>query len=196
MPIGRAPSLDLMLTPEQRVRLHEREWHLVRDRRLFIADFWNSGTATCGCIAGGRAGGYLYVDWNGAVCPCVFMPYSPVNLKDAYASGRSLDDVWSERLFARVRSWQRGYGYRESDETYDGGGNWLMPCLIRDHHRVFREMLAETQPKPIDAAAREALEDPAYAEGLEAFDARLSELTRPLWEQRYLGRPRSDRNKS
>ena len=194
MPIGRAPSLDLMLTPEQRVRLHERVWHLVRDRRLFIADFWNSGTATCGCVAGGRAGGYLYVDWNGAVCPCVFVPYSPVNLKDAYAAGRTLDDVWSERLFARVRAWQRAYGYRESGETYDGGGNWLMPCLIRDHHRDFRRILAETRPQPTDAAAGDALEDAAYAQGLEAFDARLSELTQPLWEARYQGRPRTGKD--
>jgi len=192
MPIGRAPSLELMLTPEQRVRLYERVWHLVRDRGLFIADFWNSATATNGCIAGGRPGGYLYVDWNGAVCPCVFVPYSPVNLRDLYASGGTLDDVWAQRFFAAFRGWQRGYGYREAHESYEGGGNWLRPCPIRDHHRDFRAMVAEGDARPVDAAARDALEDPAYAAGLEAFDRRLAELTDPIWRERYRGTDRRD----
>ena len=185
MPIGRAPSLDLMMTPAQRVRLHERIWHLVRERRIFIADFWNSGTATNGCIAGGRPGGYFYVNWNGDVCPCVFVPYSPVNMKDVYARGGTLEDVWSEPLFGAFRDWQRGYGYRENGQPYGGNGNWLMPCPIRDHHREFRAMLSRHPAKPTDADARAALEDPAYAAGLADFDQHLAELTDPVWRERY-----------
>jgi MoaA/NifB/PqqE/SkfB family radical SAM enzyme len=49
------------------------------NRHIFIADFWNSATATNGCLAAGRAGGYFHVNWNGDVSPCVFFPYSPIN---------------------------------------------------------------------------------------------------------------------
>ena len=185
MPIGRAPSLDLMMTPAQRVTLHDRVWHLVRDRRLFIADFWNSATATNGCVAGGRAGGYMHINWNGDVCPCVFVPYSPVNIQDVYTRGGSLDDVWSAPLFGAFRQWQRDYGYRETGQVYDGGGNWLAPCPIRDHHATFRVMLERHPAKPIDADALAALEDPAYAAGMTAFGDELAALTDDTWRERY-----------
>lgn len=186
MPIGRAPSLDLMMTPAQRVALHERVWRLVREERVFIADFWNSATATNGCIAGGRAGGYLYVNWNGDVCPCVFVPYSPVNIGDVFARGGSLDDVWSDPLFEAFRAWQHDYGYREEGQPYTGKGNWLMPCPIRDHHAEFRAMLARHHAKPLDADAQQALDDPEYASGLVRFGSELASLTDPIWRQRYL----------
>jgi len=185
MPIGRAPTLDLMPTPEQRLRLLDRVWQLVRERRLLIADFWNSGTATNGCIAGGRPGGYLYIDWNGAVSPCVFVPYSAVNIKEVYARGGTLDDVWAEPFFAAIRSWQRAYGYRECGERYAHGGNWHRPCLIRDHHRTFRRIALAHHARPNDAAAAEALADPAYAAGLVAFDDALAAASDPAWRERY-----------
>lgn len=187
MPIGRAPTLALMPTPQQRMLLLERVWSLVRERRLLIADFWNSGTATNGCIAGGRPGGYLYIDWNGAVSPCVFVPYSAANIKDVYARGGTLDDVWAEPFFAAIRSWQRGYGYRECGERYERGGNWHRPCLIRDHHRQFRRIALAHRAQPNDAAAAEALADPAYAQGLAAFDDQLAALSDPAWRERYVG---------
>jgi MoaA/NifB/PqqE/SkfB family radical SAM enzyme len=187
MPIGRGPSLDLMLTPEQRRRLLERVWSLVRERRLLIADFWNSATATNGCLAAGRPGGYLYIDWNGNVSPCVFMPYSTLNIREVYARGGSLDEVWSDPFFAGIRAWQRAYGYRETGEAYSGGGNWLRPCPIRDHHRMFRRLVAEHGARANDAAAREALTDTDYLEGIDAFDRELAGLTDPIWRQRYAG---------
>ncbi len=188
MPIGRAPSLDLMMSPRQRLRLYERVWELVRERRLFIADFWNSATATNGCVAGGRAGGYFYVDWNGAVCPCVFVPYAPVNLRDLYARGGTLDDVWREPFFAAFRAWQRDYGYRQGGESASVDcGNWLRPCLIRDHHAAFQRLVEQHRPEPTDQAAFEALGDPAYHAGLCAFDEELGRLADPLWRERYLG---------
>ena len=39
MPIGRADSLELMVTHEQRVRMFRRTQHLVKDCKLFIAVF-------------------------------------------------------------------------------------------------------------------------------------------------------------
>ena len=188
MPIGRSFSLDLMLTPEQRLRLWQRVWDLVRRRRLFIADFWNSGTATNGCVAGGRAGGYLYIDWNGAVSPCVFIPYAPTRIQDVYARGGSLNDVWAEPFFAGIRAWQRGYGYRENGEACPRCGNWINPCLIRDHHGEFQRLLGAFRPEPIDEDARAVLSDASYHQGLEEYDRALAALADPIWEEKYLGK--------
>lgn len=189
MPIGRPTTVDLTLTPRQRVELWRRVFFLLRERRLFITDFWNSATMTNGCVAGGRAGGYLYVNWNGAVSPCVFMPYSPVNVKDVFARGGNLNDVWAEPFFGAIRGWQRSYGYRQDGEECHQWGNWLMPCLIRDHHAEFRRILDEHPLEPTDESARQALAEPAYRERLEAFDRELAKLTEPIWRDEYLGKP-------
>lgn len=189
MPIGRAFTLELMPTPEQRMRLHDRAWQLVRERRLMIADFWTSGTATNGCVAGGRPGGYLHVNWNGDVSPCVFVPYSPVNLHEVYARGGTLDEVWAEPFFGAIRSWQRGYGYREPGEACPPGcGDWLRPCVIRDHHQTLARLVEVHRPRPTDEDARAALEDAGYHQGLCAFGERLAAIADPVWEERYLGK--------
>ena len=93
MPIGRSFTLDLMPTPQQRLWMWRRSWEIIRERQIFLADFWNHGTLSQGCISAGRdnGGGYLYVDWNGAVSPCVFMPYSPVNINDVLRRGQDAE---------------------------------------------------------------------------------------------------------
>ncbi len=185
MPIGRAPTLELMATPPQRLELWRRMWQLIRERHIFIADFWNSATVTNGCIAAGRPGGYFHVDWNGALSPCVFMPYAPVNLRDAFAAGRTLDDVWEDPFFAGIRRWQRAYGYRENGEKRGATENWLAPCLIRDHHADFMKLVDDHQPKPTSDEAGQALLDPEYHAGLIAYDRELAALTDPVWKSRY-----------
>ena len=183
MPIGRRFTLDLMPTPEQRLWMWRRSWQIIRERRIFLADFWNHGTLSDGCISAGRSsgGGYMYIDWNGAVSPCVFVPYSPVNVKEIYARGGTLNDIWGEPFFDGLRAWQERY-------RHDNGkhGNWLMPCPIRDHHREFRRLLAQFEPEPTDHNAREALLDESYAQGMADYDERYRALSDPIWKQRYL----------
>jgi MoaA/NifB/PqqE/SkfB family radical SAM enzyme len=187
MPIGRAFTLDLMMTPEQRLQLFERVWSLIRERHIFIADFWNSATASNGCLAAGRAGGYFHVNWNGDVAPCVFLPYAPKNVNEVFESGGSLDDVWTDPFYADIRQWQREYGYREAHESCNGDcGNWMAPCLIRDHHAEFMKILGSHEGvRPLDDDARAALDDPEYHAGLEQFDRDYEALTDPRWQERY-----------
>ena len=54
MPIGRHQSLELMVTPEQRKWMFEREKHFIHQKNIFLPDFWNSGAFSCGCVAGVR----------------------------------------------------------------------------------------------------------------------------------------------
>jgi hypothetical protein len=184
MPIGRAFTLDLMPTPEQRLWLWRRSWELIRERRVFLPDFWNHGTAVDGCISAGR--GYFHIDWNGAVSPCVFVPYSPVNINAVYARGGTLNDVWAEPFFADIRAWQREYGFEQ--RSPEEVSNWLAPCIIRDHHETFRRLITLHKPEPTDPNAREALNDEEYSRGLAAYGRKWNELSGKVWEQHYLRR--------
>lgn len=183
MPIGRASCLDLMVNPEQRLAMFRRTQYLIKDRKIFIADFWNSGCVSNGCISAGKPGGYLYIEWNGNVTPCVFNPYSPVNINDVYKKGGTLNDVLREPFFESIRQWQKDYAL---DKKPSEMGNWLAPCAIKDHYNVMEKLLTKHHPKPIDEAAQEALNDPEYKNGLKEYGRRVSKITDPVWEKEYL----------
>jgi MoaA/NifB/PqqE/SkfB family radical SAM enzyme len=184
MPIGRNPDLDLMPTPEQRMEFWRRSWEVVEEKRIFLFDFWNSGPLAQGCLAAGREGGYIHVDWNGQVMPCVFAPYSVANIEEVYARGGTLNDVWQAPFFAAIRNWQRHYGY--GDTELSGETNWLRPCPMRDHHAVFNRLLQQYEPDPQDEGALKALVDPEYAAGLARYGERLRQCSQPIWEDQYL----------
>ena len=178
MPIGRAYTLDLMPTPEQRIWMWNQSWKMVREKRVFLADFWNSGTVVDGCLsAGGHGnGGYLYIEWNGNVTPCVFVPYSPVNANEIYARGGNLNNIYANPFFADIRQWQKNRH----------GKNLLAPCIIRDHNADLRQLIRTHEPEPIDQNAWSAIQDPDYAKGLDRYDEKYQQLADEVWEKVYL----------
>ena len=183
MPIGRKKTLDLLVTPQQRLKLFRTVKHLIEDKKYFVTDFWNSGSCVEGCISAGRYGGYLYIDWNGHVAPCAFNPYSPVNIYDAYKEKKTLNDILQEPFFKAIRKWQENYGLtRPKDEI----GNWITPCISKDHYKDLKPMLDKYKPLPIDEPAREALEDENYKEGMIKHGEELAEVLGPVWENEYL----------
>jgi MoaA/NifB/PqqE/SkfB family radical SAM enzyme len=186
MPIGRAITLDLLPTPEQRLWMWKRNWELIKERNLFLVDFWNGGTISSGCIAAGRSGGYMSVNWNGDVTSCAFMPYSPVNVNDIFTQGKTFIDIWKHPFFARIREWQKDYGFENRISQAEDLGNWMMPCPIRDHYAEFFEMQREYDLKPVDENACEALLDPEYRQGLKDYNAAVAALVDPVWENHYL----------
>jgi MoaA/NifB/PqqE/SkfB family radical SAM enzyme len=184
MPIGRKYTLDLMVTPEQRKWMYDQEQHLVRDKKLFIADFWNSGATSNGCISGGRSGGYFYIDWNGNCLPCAFYPYTTDNIYEIYKKSGNLNTALMSPFFQSIRRWQRDYSYmKPADEV----GNQICPCAIKDHYCDARKTIEETGAQPADEAAAEALKDQKYAEGLAAYGDEVERLTGPIWEKNYIG---------
>ena len=188
MPIGRHYTLDLMVTPEQRVEMYKKDKQILREKNILLADFWNSGLASFGCISAGRCSGYLYIDWKGDVMPCVFFPYTTHNIIEAYKNGGDLNTVLFSPFFQEIRDWQDEYGYTNpQDET----GNWIMPCPIRDHHREAHNAVLKHKAKPADLPAYEALSDEKYHRGLEEYDLKLEELTDDIWERDYLGKKES-----
>lgn len=186
MPMGRAFTLEMLPTPEQRLRMWQRSWQLVHERQLFLADFWNSGTAANGCVSAGHPGGYLTVDWNGKIAPCVFVPYAPLNIRDVYAQGKNLNDVWEHPFFAKLRAWQWDYSNELQYTKGSRHGNWMMPCPIRDHYDEFFKMLKEHNPEPVDENARAAMEDPEYYRGMLTYNRDVAKLFEPIWEKKYM----------
>ena len=96
LPIGRQPSFELMPTPAQRLTFWQRVWEVVEKRHLFLVDFWNHGPLASGCISAGRAGGYLYIDWNGSIMPTRSTPAEAPSMTSGprrssrpYATGKS-----------------------------------------------------------------------------------------------------------
>lgn len=178
MPIGRSFTLALMPTPEQRHAMWQQSWKLIRKNRVFIADFWNHGTVVDGCLSAGghNNGGYFYFEWNGNVTPCVFVPYSPVNVNDIYSRGDDLNTIYDHPFFADIRSWQ----------TNGSQKNLLMPCLIRDHNKALREFIQKHEPDAIDRNAEMTLVDKAYADGMDRYAQEYHDLADPVWEEHYL----------
>jgi MoaA/NifB/PqqE/SkfB family radical SAM enzyme len=183
MPVGRDYSLDLMLTPEQRLRLLDRERELLWEHGVFYVDFWNSGPIGSGCIAAGREEGYLYIDWDGRVMPCPYYQFSPVNIYDIYKSGGNLNDAFDQPFFDAIRKWQDEYGFAKH---YHEISNWLRPCPIRDHHEQAINDIKQYQVVPQDQQAEEWLQDENLHRGLVRFDRELAQVMDPVWEKIYI----------
>ncbi len=188
MPIGRSFAVDLMVTPEQRKWMLDKEIQMIFERDLFLLDFWNGGPMSLGCISAGRSGGYFYIDWNGNIAPCVFFPYYLENIDDIYQKGRSLSDVLELPYFRKIRDWQANY--RQSGERVK---NLFMPCPMRDHHAFAHETIKEFNAKPMDEDAARAIADPDYRKRMEEYDENTAKLLDPLWEQEIYSGTRQDK---
>ncbi|MEJ5251995.1 MAG: radical SAM protein [Armatimonadota bacterium] len=184
MPIGRGYTLDMLVTPEQRLWMWQRTWYLIREKKMMLLDFWNCGTLSDGCIAAGRPEGYLYIDWNGKVMPCVFVPYSPANIMEVYRRGGTLDDIYDLPYFRAIRQWQKDYAHGKGCSCERG--NWLIPCSLRDHYAMGRSLIDRYRPEPEDEAASAILQDPEYYRGMVEYNEALRRVFEPVWRREYL----------
>jgi len=140
VPIGRKPNMDLMPTPEQRIYRRRRLLQLRSERRILLADFWNDGPLTGGCIAGGRS--YLHINSNGDVEPCVFAHFALHNIKQT-----RLIDVLRSDFFRAIR------------ERIPYSENYLRPCMIIDHPHILREVVTKYGARPTHPGAEALLEE-------------------------------------
>lgn len=183
MPIGRGKDVkELMVTPEQRVKLYHQWNHLLQEKHFPIGDFWNSSSLSNGCIAYGRWTGYFYVDWNGNVTPCAFVPYYVDNIKDLYSKDKTLADALQSEFFKNGRKWQKEYGF-ENPHHRD---NLLMPCAIRDHYKNFKKNIITPDAKGEDEEAEAILHDLEYEKMMDDFDQKLQKLTGSIFQEKYL----------
>lgn len=156
VPIGREPNMALMATPEQRQMCRKRVWRWRNEKPIFVADFWNDGHLTCGCMAGGRI--YLHVTASGDVEPCVFCHFTVDNIRD-----KSLAEVLESDFFRALR------------RRYPWTDNYLTPCALIDNPQVLREAVAEGKARPSHPGAETVITK--LAPDLDQYAARMHELT-------------------
>ncbi len=125
MPIGRNPDFSLVLKPQQRAWLVNRVRYIRENKPIQIADFWNDGYMTQGCIAGGKY--YFHINAAGDVEPCAFVHFAADNIK-----GKSLKQILSSPLFA---AFQKRQPFSQ---------NFLRPCPLIDVPNALRQIVAES----------------------------------------------------
>ncbi len=128
VPVGKDPDTDLVVRPWQRDRIRRFTWQILREKGLFIADFWNSGPLASGCIAGGR---YLHVNHRGDIEPCVFFKFTTHNIYDC-----RLIDALRSPLFANIREVQKCQR------------NPLTPCCFMDHPERGKQAVEDAHAQP------------------------------------------------
>lgn len=166
MPVGAEPMLDLVPTPEQRVRCGERVAELRRHHPVFLADFWNDGPAIGGCMAGGRR--YLHVLNSGRVEPCVFAHFGVDNIRDT-----TLLEAANSPFFRAIRQ----------AFPYNASANLKRPCLIMDHPSVLRRVVEQHVVAQGHPHAEDLLRDRTVMQWVDAYAERLEQLTEPAWQQ-------------
>ena len=176
MPEGRDADPRLMPTPDQRLWLWERSWQVVRDRGILLFDFWNHGSLLGGCIAAGRGRGYLYIDWDGNVLPCVFAPFTDRNLKEVYARGGGLDEAWASPLLASIRDWQQAHSQSGVVVSRGRDGGLMCACPVRDHYADFAEMVLAAGAAPTDAVTGSCMASQDYHRMMVEHGRDLAEL--------------------
>ncbi len=164
IPIGKDPDLNLMVTPKQRKILAERVPILRREKPLFLVDFWNDGTYSGGCIAGGRR--YFHINARGDVEPCAFVHFAVDNIKE-----KGLKEVLQNTLF---RAYQQHQPFNE---------NLMLPCPIIDNNNSLKEIILEVDAYPTHPGADEVISK-IISKKLNDRAAQWAELSRPIYEER------------
>ena len=167
MPVGKDPILDLVPTPEQRVRCGQRVEQLRKRYPMFMADFWNDGPAVGGCLAGGRR--YLHILNSGRVEPCVYAHFGVDNIRDT-----SLLDAANSPFFRAIR---REFPFNDS-------ANLRRPCLIVDNPQVLRRLVNEYVVPGGHVHADEIVSHPSVVRWVDEYAERMEQLTEQEWQQK------------
>ena len=130
MPVGMNPSMDLVPTAEQRYeRFFKTEELRLGGKFAFVADFWNHGFLTHGCLAAGAK--YLHVNAKGYVEPCVFQQFAVDSIRE-----KSLLEILKSPFFS---AYKRMVPY---------SNNLFRPCPIIDNPKVLRAMVKKFNAIP------------------------------------------------
>jgi len=169
IPKGRDPDLNLVPTPEQRIRLREFVWKMRNIKPIFTGDFWNDGPWVGGCIAGARK--YFHIKADGKVTPCVFIDFSIGHIeKDFYQKGKTLKDVIQHPAFRYIRK-------RQLDIN-----NKCTPCCITDKPEILRDTVRKFNLEPALPGEEDIIAGKT-ADFLDSYSKEIREITSEFWER-------------
>ena len=140
VPIGRNPSFESMLTPEQRAELFKRVSFYRKSRPILLVDFWNDGEAVSGCISSGRK--YLHINAKGDVEPCAFVHFAVDNIRE-----KSLKECLKADFLKFLQS------------KIPFSENLRRPCMIIDNPWILREAVQKYSAHPTCGEADAILEE-------------------------------------
>ena len=163
VPVGGQADLEYMATPQQRQYMYKTVNKWRSEKPIFIADFWNDGWTTGGCIAGGQC--YFHINATGEVEPCAFIHYANVNIKDT-----TLLEALKSPLF---KAYQQSIPFNE---------NLLRPCPLIDNPQRLQQMVEESgaYPTQIDNLTASALCQP-----LHGYAKAWGEVADDIWEEKH-----------
>lgn len=165
MPINSHPQFDMMLTPEQRIRLGRRTKQIRTTKPYFTIDFFNDAPIIGGCIAGKY---FCHINAKEDVEPCIFAHFSTVNLK-----GRPLIDAFRDPFFKELRHRQ----------PYNK--NMLRPCMMIDNTNVIKEVCQKVGAKPTDAAGDVMLNDKEFHENIDKVANAFTPYADKEWKETF-----------
>ncbi|WP_126992273.1 radical SAM protein [Thermosipho globiformans] len=123
MPVGMNPTMDLVPTPKQRYeRFFKTDEVRLSGRFAFVADFWNHGFLTHGCLSAGSK--YFHVNAKGYVEPCVFQQFAKDSIRE-----KTLLEIFKSPFFEAYK------------RMIPFSNNLFRPCPIIDNPKVFRAMV-------------------------------------------------------
>ncbi len=164
IPVGRSPDPSLMPTPEERNRTRMAVNRFRKQHPILVADFWNDGALTEGCLSAGRK--YVHINNRGDVEPCVFAHFAVDNIRE-----KSLAECLASDFFAALR------------QAAPFGRNLLRPCPIIDHPKVLRTLVRKYGARPTHEGAETILTD--LAEHLDGYSEGLRRIYDPVWASEY-----------
>ena len=161
IPIGKSPDLAYMPTARERNRLRQGVSRIRREKPILVADFWNDGYLTGGCLAAGRK--YIHINNHGDVEPCVFCHFATDNVKDT-----SLLDALRSPFFKTIR------------ERQPFGHNLLRPCPLIDHPEVLRDAVEKHGAYATHEGASSLVTE--LSDGLDQYAKELEYVADPVWQ--------------
>ncbi|MBO8139841.1 MAG: radical SAM protein [Thermosipho sp. (in: Bacteria)] len=169
MPVGINPTMDLVPTPKQRYeRFFKTEELRLGGRFAFVADFWNHGFLTHGCLAAGAK--YFHVNAKGYVEPCVFQQFAKDSIRE-----KTLLEIFKSPFF---EAYKRMIPY---------SNNLFRPCPIIDNPKVFRAMVKHFDAIPQHEGSERVITE--LAPELDKLAADWKVYADKLWyEQGYVER--------
>ena len=159
MPVGGAPDLELMPTPEQRNQIRLGIERLRATKAMFPVDFWGDAPWIGGCIAGRH---YVHVNNEGWVEPCIFCHFATDNIAET-----SLAEAFNSPYFREIRSRQ------------PFNHNLYMPCMLIDNPQQVREIVEATGAHPTHDGAESLITTLCGA--LDQYSAEVARVYEQPW---------------
>jgi len=161
MPVGDDPDVNLMPTPGQRNQLRAAMRNYRNTKPIIPLDFWNDGTLTGGCIAGGRL--YFHVNHLGDVEPCIFCHFATHNIHNC-----RLAEALASPFFQGIRK-NQPFSY-----------NTLRPCPMIDHPHEMWRIIQQNGARPTHRGAEKMFT--TFSEELSRYAAEVQHLMDNVWD--------------